>query len=61
LATSGGPYYAGLADIDFAQARRNVDAVFWLSLHIARRVVGKVRPGGTLLFIGVENEDARQA
>lgn len=51
LVTSGGPYYARLADIDFAQARRNVEAVFWLPLHIARRAVGKVRPGGSLLFI----------
>ena len=24
----------------------------WLPLHIARRAVGKVRPGGTLLFMG---------
>jgi NAD(P)-dependent dehydrogenase (short-subunit alcohol dehydrogenase family) len=52
MVTAGGPYYARLADIDFAQARHNVDAVFWLPLHIARRAVGKVRPGGTLLFIG---------
>jgi NAD(P)-dependent dehydrogenase (short-subunit alcohol dehydrogenase family) len=52
LVTAGGPYYARLADIDFAQARHNVDQEFWLPLHIARRAVGKVRPGGTLLFIG---------
>jgi NAD(P)-dependent dehydrogenase (short-subunit alcohol dehydrogenase family) len=52
LVTTGGPYYARLADIDFAQAHRNVEEVFWLPLHIARRAIGKVRPGGTLLFIG---------
>jgi NAD(P)-dependent dehydrogenase (short-subunit alcohol dehydrogenase family) len=52
LVTAGGPYYARLADIDFAQARRNVDHALWLPLHIARRAGGKVRPGGTLLFIG---------
>jgi NAD(P)-dependent dehydrogenase (short-subunit alcohol dehydrogenase family) len=52
LVTAGSPYYARLVDIDFAQARRNVDHVFWLPLHIARRAIGKVRPGGTLLFIG---------
>jgi NAD(P)-dependent dehydrogenase (short-subunit alcohol dehydrogenase family) len=52
LVTAGGPYYARLADIDFARARRNVDQEFWLPLHIARRAVGKVRSGGTLLFIG---------
>jgi NAD(P)-dependent dehydrogenase (short-subunit alcohol dehydrogenase family) len=52
LMTAGGPYYARLADIDFERARRNVDQEFWLPMHIARRAVGKVRPGGTLLFIG---------
>jgi len=52
MVTAGGPYYARLADIDFARARRNVDQEFWLPLHIARCAVGKVRPGGTLLFIG---------
>lgn len=52
MVSSGGPYYARLADIDFAKARRNADTALWLPLHIARRVVGKVSPGGTLLFIG---------
>ena len=52
LVTAGGLYYARLADIDFAQARRNVDHALWLPLHIARCAIGKVRPGGTLLFIG---------
>jgi NAD(P)-dependent dehydrogenase (short-subunit alcohol dehydrogenase family) len=47
--TSLGPYYARPADIDFAQARRKVDGVFRVPLHIARRAVGKVRPGGTLV------------
>ena len=28
-----------------------MDEVFWLPLHIARRAAGKVRQGGTLLFI----------
>jgi len=52
MVTAGGPYYARLADIDFTQARRNVEEEFWLPLHVARFAVGKVRPGGTLLFIG---------
>ncbi|MGA8013649.1 MAG: SDR family oxidoreductase, partial [Candidatus Acidiferrales bacterium] len=30
----------------------NADEHLWLPLHVARRAVGKVRPGGTLLFIG---------
>jgi NAD(P)-dependent dehydrogenase (short-subunit alcohol dehydrogenase family) len=52
MVTAGGPYYVRLADIDFTQARRNVEEEFWLPLHVARFATGKVRPGGTLLFIG---------
>jgi NAD(P)-dependent dehydrogenase (short-subunit alcohol dehydrogenase family) len=52
MVTAGGPYYARLADIDFTKARRNVEEEFWLPLHLARFAIGKVRPGGTLLFIG---------
>jgi NAD(P)-dependent dehydrogenase (short-subunit alcohol dehydrogenase family) len=52
MVTSGGPYYARLADMDFAKARRTVEEVFWLRLHIARLAVDKLRPGGTLLFVG---------
>jgi NAD(P)-dependent dehydrogenase (short-subunit alcohol dehydrogenase family) len=52
MVTAGGPYYARLADIDFTRARRNVEEEFWLPLHVARFAAGKVRPGGTLLFIG---------
>jgi NAD(P)-dependent dehydrogenase (short-subunit alcohol dehydrogenase family) len=51
MVTSGAPYYAPLAGIDFARAHRNVEEHFWLPIHIARRAVGKVRPGGTLIFI----------
>jgi NAD(P)-dependent dehydrogenase (short-subunit alcohol dehydrogenase family) len=52
MVTAGGPYYVRLADIDFTQARGNVEQHFWLPLHVARFATGKVRPGGTLLFIG---------
>lgn len=48
--TAGRPYYARLADIDFAQAQRDVDQHLWLPLRVARRAAGKVRPGGTLLL-----------
>jgi NAD(P)-dependent dehydrogenase (short-subunit alcohol dehydrogenase family) len=51
LVTAGRPYYAPLADFDFAQARRDVDGHLWLALHVAREAAGKVRPGGTLLFM----------
>jgi NAD(P)-dependent dehydrogenase (short-subunit alcohol dehydrogenase family) len=51
MVTVGRPYYAPLADLDFAQARRNVDEHLWLALHVAKDGAGKVRPGGTLLFM----------
>jgi NAD(P)-dependent dehydrogenase (short-subunit alcohol dehydrogenase family) len=52
LVTAGGSYYARLADIDFAEARRLVDERFFLPLHVARAAIGRVRPPGTLLFMG---------
>jgi NAD(P)-dependent dehydrogenase (short-subunit alcohol dehydrogenase family) len=52
MVTAGRPYYAPLAELDFAQARRELDEHFWLTLHVAREAAGKVRPGGTLLFMG---------
>src|SRR5262245_32572811 len=51
MVTAGGPYYARVADIDFERARRTVDQHLWLPLHVARIAAGKVRPGGTLLFM----------
>jgi NAD(P)-dependent dehydrogenase (short-subunit alcohol dehydrogenase family) len=52
LVTGPRPYYAPLAEFDFNEARRDADARLWLALHVARNAMGKVRPGGTLLFIG---------
>jgi NAD(P)-dependent dehydrogenase (short-subunit alcohol dehydrogenase family) len=52
LVTVGGPYYARLTEIDFARARRNIEEELLLRLHVARRAMGKVRAGGTLVFIG---------
>ena len=51
MLTAGGPYYAPLADIDFDQARRDVDGHLWLTLRVAQHAQTKVRPGGTLLFV----------
>jgi len=51
MVTAGGQYYARLADIDFAQARRAIDEHLILTLQVARYAAGKVRPGGTLLFM----------
>jgi len=52
LVTGPGPYYAPLAEFDVEAARRDVDAHLLLPLQVARHAAGKVRPGGTLLFMG---------
>jgi NAD(P)-dependent dehydrogenase (short-subunit alcohol dehydrogenase family) len=51
LVTGSGPYYAPLAELDFALAQRDVDSHLWLPLHVARLAPDRVRPGGTLLFM----------
>jgi len=51
LVTAGGPYYGRLADLDLDEARRYVGAEITLPLLLGRAAVGRVRPGGTLLFI----------
>ncbi|MBO0801260.1 MAG: SDR family NAD(P)-dependent oxidoreductase, partial [Blastocatellia bacterium] len=50
MVTAGGSYYAPLADIDFEQARRNLEQHLLLPLQVARNAATRVRPGGTLLF-----------
>src|ERR1700742_2685946 len=51
MVTAGGPYYARLADIDFEQARRNVEQHLLLPLYVARHAAARVRPGGSLLLM----------
>ncbi len=51
LVTGPGPYYAPLADLDRERAHRDFDAHLWLAVAVAQQAVGKVRPGGTLLFM----------
>ena len=52
MVTAGQPHYGRLLDMDFAQARRALDAHLLLVLQVARNAAQKVRPGGTLLFMG---------
>ena len=52
LVTGPGPYYAELAEFNFDEARRDIEAHLLLPIHVARSVRNKVRPGGTLLFMG---------
>jgi len=59
LVTGPGPYYAPLADLDRERAHRNFDDHLWLAVTVAQHAVGKVRPGGTLLFMGGTGGHAR--
>ena len=52
LVTGPGPHYAPFAEFDIEELRRDVEAHLLLPLEVGRNAVGKVRPGGTLLFMG---------
>jgi NAD(P)-dependent dehydrogenase (short-subunit alcohol dehydrogenase family) len=52
MVTAGRPHYGRLVDLDYEQARRALDEHLLLMLQVARNAAGKVRPGGTLLFMG---------
>jgi NAD(P)-dependent dehydrogenase (short-subunit alcohol dehydrogenase family) len=52
LVTGPGPYYAPLAEFDFDAARRDLESHVLLPLQVARLAAGRVRPGGTLIFMG---------
>jgi NAD(P)-dependent dehydrogenase (short-subunit alcohol dehydrogenase family) len=52
LVTGPGPYYAPLSKLDLQEARRDIEAHLFLPLEVARAAIGKVPPGGTLLFMG---------
>ena len=52
MVTAGGPFYGPLEEMDFDEAGRWASDHLLLPLQVARYTKGKVRPGGTLLFIG---------
>ena len=52
MVTGPGPYYAPLAELDRDRAHQDFDDHLWLAVAIAQHAVGRVRPGGTLLFMG---------
>ena len=52
MVTGPGPYYAPLAELDRDRAHRDFDVHLWLPIAVTQHAVGRVRPGGTLLFIG---------
>jgi NAD(P)-dependent dehydrogenase (short-subunit alcohol dehydrogenase family) len=51
LVTGPGPYYAPLAELDVDRARDHIGTHLLLPVQIALHAKGKVRPGGTLLFM----------
>jgi len=52
MVTAGRPYYGRLADMDFAKIRDLIGAHLLQALYVARNAISKVRPGGTLIFMG---------
>lgn len=52
MVTAGGPHYARLLEMDDEEARRAFDDHPLLMLQVARNAAHKVRPGGTLVFMG---------
>jgi NAD(P)-dependent dehydrogenase (short-subunit alcohol dehydrogenase family) len=51
MLSGGGPYYAPLAEMDFAEMRQDIERHLLLPVRVGRHAVGRVRPGGSLLFI----------
>jgi NAD(P)-dependent dehydrogenase (short-subunit alcohol dehydrogenase family) len=61
LLTGPGPHDAALTGFDVEVARRELDAHLVLPLQVARAAMGRVRPGGTLLFTGCIDGDRMAA
>src|SRR5262245_26524308 len=52
MVTEGASRYVRLLEMDFEQARLAISQHILLALRVARNAAAKVRPGGTLLFMG---------
>jgi NAD(P)-dependent dehydrogenase (short-subunit alcohol dehydrogenase family) len=52
MVTAGQPYYGRLIDLDFAEARQALNEHLMLFLDVARNAAKRLRPGGTLVFMG---------
>jgi NAD(P)-dependent dehydrogenase (short-subunit alcohol dehydrogenase family) len=51
MLSGGGPYYSPLPEMDFEQARQDIYRHLLLPVRVGRHATGKVRPGGSLIFI----------
>jgi NAD(P)-dependent dehydrogenase (short-subunit alcohol dehydrogenase family) len=52
MVTAGGPSYAPLLEMDSGQVRDALSGHVVLDLEVARNAAGKMRPGGSLVFMG---------
>jgi NAD(P)-dependent dehydrogenase (short-subunit alcohol dehydrogenase family) len=52
MVTAGGPTYGPLLEMDAAQVSQALSDHVVLGLEVARNAAGKMRPGGTLVFMG---------
>ena len=52
LVTGPGPYYSPLRALDLTRVRLDLESNLLLPIEVARNAAGKVRAGGTLLFMG---------
>ena len=52
MVTAGRPYYGRLADMDFAKIRDLIGEHLLQALYVAHNAANKVRPWGTLIFMG---------
>jgi len=52
MVTAGRPYYGRLADMDLAKIHDSFGEHLLQAIYVARSATRKVRPGGTLIFMG---------
>jgi len=52
LVTAGGPRYGPMLAMDAAEIRDAISDHVVVALEVARNAAGRMRPGGTLLFVG---------
>ena len=52
MVTAGQPHYGRLIDLNFAEASQALNEHLMLFLDVARNAAKKLRPGGTLVFMG---------
>lgn len=52
MVTAGQPHYGRIVDMDLAEVRHALDDHILLVVQVARHAAPKIRPAGTLLFMG---------